>query len=699
MDGRPLPNVIVSIQGQPATAVTDDQGRVEWESFPPLPFRVQVILQDGRYLAPVLIEKIGEDLTIRVEVSLPISHQVTVVSAITPNISTTDVNGKTVLTSSHLEVTQPDRLVEALADIPGVASISEGQAAVPSIRGLARGRTLILIDNGRVTTERRVGPSATFIDPFMLESVEVSRGPGSVAYGSDALGGVIHIRTKRPRMDVPLRGRFVGGVGSGSNLRRGGIEISQGFREWGFLVQGSAREFSDYQTPLGKVTNSGAKDRHFRIGTIHLVGKNILSLGWQKDLGSDIGRPRRDSHLKRFSNPLEEANRFSASLDFRPPSELTDLKVEFFAGDYRLVTRRETLPTEEMKRTVSDSDVQANDFGVRLSASSTLSKSQINFGVDINGRFGLKAFGREDHFNEQDVLVDHITNPSIENASRVDTALFSSFETDLSRYLTISGGGRLDKILTRNAGGNFGDIQTNDVAFSGYGSATVDLWKLSLSGQISRGFRDGSLSDRYFKGLTGRGLITGNPLLAPERSLQLDLAARYSLTRGQVEVFLYRYRISDLIERFETSPDRYFFRNRGEALLRGMELNAGLKFSHSWSMSGGAQWARGTIDNLHPMLDIPAFGGTLFLTRRIGTRGQVQLRSRFWGRDERPGSSEVVVPGYATLGVFGSWELKSEVSILVQLKNLLDKDYPSSPDRHATLAPGRSGLVTLMFGF
>ena len=199
MDGRPLPNVIVSILGQPGTAITNEQGQVEWASLPPLPFRVQVILQDGRYLAPVLIEKIGEDLTIRVEVSLPISHQVTVVSAVTPNISTTDVNGKTVLTSSHLEVTQPDRLVEALADIPGVASISEGQSAVPSIRGLARGRTLVLIDNGRVTTERRVGPSATFVDPFMLESVEVSRGPGSVAYGSDALGGVIHIRTKRPR--------------------------------------------------------------------------------------------------------------------------------------------------------------------------------------------------------------------------------------------------------------------------------------------------------------------------------------------------------------------------------------------------------------------------------------------------------------------------------------------------------------------
>ena len=117
MDGIPLPNVIVSILGQAGTARTDDQGRVEWGSLPPLPFKVQVILQDGLYLAPVLIEKIEEDFTIRVEVSLPISHQVTVVSAVTPNILTTDVNGKAVLTSSHLEDIQPDRLVEALADI------------------------------------------------------------------------------------------------------------------------------------------------------------------------------------------------------------------------------------------------------------------------------------------------------------------------------------------------------------------------------------------------------------------------------------------------------------------------------------------------------------------------------------------------------------------------------------------------------
>jgi len=48
---------------------------------------------------------------------------------------------------------------------------------VPALRGLARGRTLILVDGARVTAERRAGPSATFVDPASLASLEVLRGP------------------------------------------------------------------------------------------------------------------------------------------------------------------------------------------------------------------------------------------------------------------------------------------------------------------------------------------------------------------------------------------------------------------------------------------------------------------------------------------------------------------------------------------
>ena len=94
--------------------------------------------------------------------------------------------------------------MQALETVPGINQVSEGHASVPAVRGLARGRTLFLIDGGRVTAERRVGPSGTFLDPSVVEGIDVARGPGSVAYGSDAFGGVISVRTRRAEPGSPL---------------------------------------------------------------------------------------------------------------------------------------------------------------------------------------------------------------------------------------------------------------------------------------------------------------------------------------------------------------------------------------------------------------------------------------------------------------------------------------------------------------
>ena len=67
--------------------------------------------------------------------------------------------------------------MQALETVPGINQVSEGHAAVPAVRGLARGRTLFLIDGGRVTAERRVGPSGTFLDPSVIEGIDIARGP------------------------------------------------------------------------------------------------------------------------------------------------------------------------------------------------------------------------------------------------------------------------------------------------------------------------------------------------------------------------------------------------------------------------------------------------------------------------------------------------------------------------------------------
>jgi len=66
--------------------------------------------------------------------------------------------------------------------------------------------------------------------------------------------------------------------------------------------------------------------------------------------------------------------------------------------------------------------------------------------------------------------------------------------------------------------------------------------------------------------------VTGNPDLQPETSLQFDVAVRFTASRYRVAVYAYHYRIDDLIERYETAPDTFTFRNRGQARIRGVEL-------------------------------------------------------------------------------------------------------------------------------
>ena len=127
-----------------------------------------------------------------------VTETVTVAAGVAPGIEAAPGSAMTMVTARDLFICAPANLMQAVENVPGVSQVSEGQAAVPAVRGLARGRTLILVDGSRVSSERRVGPSATFMDPTVAEGVDVARGPGSVAYGSDAFGGVIAVRTKRP---------------------------------------------------------------------------------------------------------------------------------------------------------------------------------------------------------------------------------------------------------------------------------------------------------------------------------------------------------------------------------------------------------------------------------------------------------------------------------------------------------------------
>jgi outer membrane receptor protein involved in Fe transport len=698
--GRPIAGAEVAILGHAGVTLTDAEGRFTWKPDPTPPFEVLVIVPGGVFMRPVLVDRLPEDGPLRLDVLPLVEETVTVAAGAAPSIVSTPASGTTLISARDLAARQPANLVQALESVAGVHYISDGQTAVPAIRGLARGRTLILIDGARVTSERRVGPSATFLDPFSLESVEVSRGSGSVAYGSDAFGGVIAARTRRVAPGSPLQFRFEGSLGAGVPGGKAGVELARGLDRGGLLFQAHYREFDDYRSPAGDVFNSGYRDQGFLGRIEHAVGPGTLSIGWQTDLGRDIERPRNNSRTVRFFYPTEDSHRFTAAYTTGPLAGFSRLGLHAFLGSYSIVTDQDRYATATTPRSVERADVSARDFHVRGFAARIAGGTKMEFGVDVNGRFGLEALDIVMSYDQSGRLAASTTNVSVDDARRVDTGVYATAETALGRAVTVAGGARGDRVTTVNSGGYFGDRSTAHAAAAGFASLAVGPFSgLGLTAQISRGFRDPMLSDRYYRGPTGRGFITGNPDLEPETSLQYDLAARYTMPRGRLAAYAYHYRISDLVERYETTRDNFFFRNRGRARIRGFEVEAQADLGRGLLLSLAGQVSRGRALDDGSNLDDVAADSVSVTVRQALKRGFVQVRAAGYADDDRPGPTEQRTPGYVLIDASGAWALTGQLELRVVARNLLDATYLLSPDPRAVLAPGVNALVTAAVRF
>lgn len=214
---------------------------------------------------------------------------VTVTIGATPNIEGTPASAPVVVGREELEQRKPSHVVDAIASTPGVSIRGEGPPAVPVVRGLAGGRTLLLVDDARIVAERRAGPSATFLNPLSLGSIEVSRGPGSVAYGSDALGGVVHMRPRDPIPGQPeVRYDAFASFG-GSVARAVAVEGSMDLLGGALLASVHARSADDGEDANGNtIVNSGYRDRGAMLRFVRDAEWGRMRIGVMSSIAKDV---------------------------------------------------------------------------------------------------------------------------------------------------------------------------------------------------------------------------------------------------------------------------------------------------------------------------------------------------------------------------------------------------------------------------
>ena len=526
--GEPVRDATVRVAGASTVARTNERGQFRLDPAPAPPFELAVFGAQGALIGHVRVtDSSSPVLVLQVIGSETVTVRGTPLSATSPSPAAASTH----LSRETIEVERPVLIADAIADVPGASNAGGGHTGVPSLRGMARGRTLVLLDDARVTAERRAGPSAGFLDPSALDSIEAVRGPGSLAYGPDGLGGVIHLRTPEPTLESPggrARATVASADESGALLVEQSLPVGRG----AVLAQVHARRFEDYESPDGPVENSSSRDRGFLLRGLMPAAAGRLALGLQVDRAVDVGRPTRVGLPDRTFYPEEESDRltFSADLPSLAGSDLVEVRA--FAGRYRLVTTRET-PTGT-DRFLEEADVEANDASLRVVGTTRVGLGTLRFGFDGHSRFGLEATGVRRSVSASGQTLSRETEVSIEDARRLGGGIFleaeRSFASDRAHVVA---GLRGDAVGSRNRGGFFGDRDVSHEALSGLLATTVRFAPaVGLTIQYVRGFRDalgsllpGNLRPRFRRGQPG-------PRARDERSIRRG-AARRALRAGE----------------------------------------------------------------------------------------------------------------------------------------------------------------------
>ena len=472
---------------------------------------------------------------------------------------------------SEVERFQPASVADALVTVPGVDLTKTGAwSARPSLRGLGGQRVLLKVDGVRINPVRGHGPDPSIAGLDRIESIEVQPGASAAQNGTDALGGVINIVTRRPLLEgeigehLAVRGRASdpgGGRSAGASL----WSTRPGF---GFEVDASRGEFDALRTPDGEIANSGYRDESLSLRLA--VGRPDLHSEIQASRYSayDVGLPafastsgnagvyplrRRDA--LRFesvyetpatsTNVIERAAVIADAQRNRTHFTETTVDSSFVRGNFVART-----VNDGRERVVTDDLGLAPELRLRLMA-----------GVELYGELRRQSSDgpREDVSTvisrNGDTVSREATNVvSMPEASRDMAAVGVNAARYVERF-RLNAGLRYDRVTTESAAVPERDLEaleTDESRVSGSFGVTRKVGFARLYARTATGFRVPALDERYYNGFIHGGLyLFGNTDLGPETSWSNEVGVRMrSLWNDRIEFLrlsVYRSDVDDLI--------------------------------------------------------------------------------------------------------------------------------------------------------
>ncbi|MES2305415.1 MAG: TonB-dependent receptor [Gemmatimonadota bacterium] len=608
-----------------------------------------------------------------------------------------------VLSGEALSKQQAPSLGAVLEGLPGLRNSSTGSGiGKPVIRGLGSNRVLILDDGQRMETQQWGDEHAPNVETATADRIEVIRGPASVLYGSDALGGVINV-VQRELPDAGtagslVRGRLAAAYGSNGRAPDGSALLEGASGAFGFRGTFSGRTQQDIATPRGNLSNSGLS----MLGGSFAAG---VHGGWG-DLTATL--TQRNERLEIHEDPAEEPDATGFQRINATRAKLAgsvslggSSRVEFDLG----VERNRRREFEE---------AGASDVALGLLSRTTTANAHIHVASSaaaagvLGVSFLRTAFSK---FGEETL---------IPNTTATGIGAFAFEQLEAGRW-QFSAGARFDHRILDNEN----DAELGLAAGRrDYNSVTGNLGALyrvsapvALVVNAGRGFRAPSPFELFSNGVH-EGTVRferGDPTLRNETSLNVDVALRVQGNSVRGELGVFRNAISNYIYPRPTGVDdpesgfQIFDVSQGNAVLSGVE--GALEYHPTaWlHLHLGGDYTRGQ----NTSLDLPlAFVAPLRLTWSAQLEGQgggvlakpyFSVSGESDAKQKRLDPEDVAPEGYSLINLGGGVGVgggKNPLQLELQVRNLFDTSYRSFLSRYKLYAddPGRSIVVRLSAG-
>jgi outer membrane receptor protein involved in Fe transport len=507
-------------------------------------------------------------------------------------------------------------LAHTVARLPGVRSLSTGeQIGKPLIRGLAGSRVLVLDDGLRLEDYSWSDEDGPSIDARLAERVEVIRGPASVLYGSDAIGGVVNaIPAPLPdaRGAAPIRRGELELYGATNNLERGAVLRGEGARG---AVAGRVvlvgRFGGDLRTPAGDVRNTGfaAGDGEAALGLHHASGAEstlrLAHYGGEYRL-LEIDAPPGGEAPEGEEGPERVTLDDRLQLSHRRRAGALDLEVRGQLQRH-LLQEKADLPDPQpgQPREATVFDLLLRTATVELLAHHGALAAGVPDDAGWRGTVGVSGLVQE---NDSRGVV-----PLVPDATVASAGAFAFERLALGR-LALLAGVRGDVRRLRARGDERLELEGETRS---HAALTADLGAvyrlrpaLSLAVNVGSAWRAPNLFELFANGpRLGEGRYEyGEPELDPERSLALDATLRWDAPRAHAEVTAFRTRIADYIFLAPTDRAQDGLRvheyGQGDATLVGGEGAAELAATDALTLRGRVDAVRGTNTTTHDPLPL-----------------------------------------------------------------------------------------------